>query len=81
MSGSLKEMAGQLSLFVQRPVLDRTGIEGRYRVRIYFITSADSEGPDLLAALRDQLGLALEQVRAPVEMLVVDSADRVPVSN
>jgi uncharacterized protein (TIGR03435 family) len=80
-SGSLPEIAARLSVFVHRPVLDRTGIRGKYRVRSYFNNSPDSEGPDVYAALREQLGLRLEQGRAPVEMLVVDSADKVPVSN
>ncbi len=81
MTGTLPEIAANLSNFVQRPVLDRTGIEGRFRIRLYYNNSAESEGPDMYAALREQLGLRLEQGRAPVELLVVDHADQTPTEN
>ena len=37
--------------------------------------------PSLFEALQSQLGLKLELKKAPVEVMVVDHADKVPVEN
>ena len=81
MTGSLQEFAGGLSSSIQRPVLDRTGTEGKFRFRIYYNNGPDSEGPDLYAALREQLGLRLEQGKASVRILVVDGSEKIPTEN
>jgi uncharacterized protein (TIGR03435 family) len=39
------------------------------------------EGPDLFAAIQEQLGLRLESKREPVELLVIERAERVPIEN
>jgi uncharacterized protein (TIGR03435 family) len=36
----------------------------------------DLNGPSLVTALQEQLGLKLESTRGPVEILVIDSVDR-----
>jgi uncharacterized protein (TIGR03435 family) len=38
-------------------------------------------GPSLAAALQQQLGLRLESRKAPVEVFVIDRADRSPTEN
>jgi uncharacterized protein (TIGR03435 family) len=41
----------------------------------------DPNGPSLYTALQEQLGLRLESRRGPVDVLVVDYAERVPADN
>jgi uncharacterized protein (TIGR03435 family) len=94
--GSDKDMAafgehlgGPTGANLDRPVIDRTGLKGRFDYEVRFSPTAgrlDSVGPalppvpDLFRALRDQLGLKLEPVIAPVDILVVDSAEQ-PTAN
>jgi uncharacterized protein (TIGR03435 family) len=93
--GSDKDMAalserigGPTGANLDRPVVDRTGLTGRFDYEVRFSVTAgrlDSAAaappvPDLFRALRDQLGLKLEPVIAPVDILVVDSAEQ-PTAN
>jgi uncharacterized protein (TIGR03435 family) len=65
---------------VDRPVLNRTGIEGNYGFTVKFApaqaANPDPDRPQLFTALEEQLGLKLEPTRAPVDVLVVDSAQK-----
>ena len=54
------------------PVVDRTGLTGKYDIRLEY------SDIDLLTAIQDQLGLKLEPKKAPIEMLVVDHAEKTP---
>jgi uncharacterized protein (TIGR03435 family) len=90
-SNSLVLLAEELSKEVGRPVIDRTGIAGRYdltlkwtpddRVRLTDSDSADSNsGPSLFTALQEQLGLKLESAKGPVQVLVIDHVE-MPTEN
>jgi uncharacterized protein (TIGR03435 family) len=68
---------------VDLPVLDMTGLQGFYNLKLDWIREiADSpSGVILPIALEEQLGLKLETRRAPIEILVVDSVLRTPSEN
>ncbi len=90
---SISKILTLLSDYVDRPVLDGTGLKGEYDFTITWepegTQGAEAGSPlaggtiasSLYEALQRQLGLKLEPRRAPIEMLVVVSADKVPVEN
>ena len=67
-SNSVSTLAEQLSMIVGRDVVDKTGITGRYNLKLQWTpttTLADS-GPSLFTAIEEQLGLKLEPAKGPV---------------
>jgi uncharacterized protein (TIGR03435 family) len=83
---SMEYFAWLLSFFVDRPILDRTGLKGVYDFTLSWnqVLSADlpgdSSGPGIFEALRKQLGLKLEPQNGPLEILVIDHAEK-PTEN
>lgn len=64
---------------VSRVVVDRTGLTGNFDVTLEWTPeemSADTPGGSIFTALQEQLGLKLVPLRGPVEVLVVDRAER-----
>ncbi len=65
------------------PVVDKTGIDGNYDISVNL--RPDNTFGDSFTrwqrALHDELGLKLETQRAPVEVLIIDRADRTPTAN
>ncbi len=76
-------LAQMLISAVEAPVIDRTGITGNYNFDLKFAplsAGADDSLPTIFAVLQDQLGLRLEAIKGPVEVLVIDGAER-PAEN
>jgi uncharacterized protein (TIGR03435 family) len=74
-------LAGQRrDLPLELPVLDMTGLQARYSLMLDWVPDSAS-GVILPIALEEQLGLKLETRKAPIEILVVDSAQRTPSEN
>jgi uncharacterized protein (TIGR03435 family) len=81
---SVAEWAYQLSRNLERPVIDATGIAGYFDFKLNYEPKLDQETdtrPSLFTALQEQLGLKLESAKVPVEMVVVDHAERIPAAN
>jgi len=80
-------LAYLLSRFeTERPIIDQTGLRGLYEVKLEWALRQQQNanappGPSLFTALTEQLGLKLEARKGPVEMLVVDQAEKVPAEN
>ena len=69
-----------LTQILDRQVLDKTGLNGFYDFVFVqprtVLPSPDSSETTLFDELKDQLGLRLEPIRAPVEFLVIDHAEK-----
>lgn len=94
-NASMDELASVLQRSaLDRPVLDKTGLAGRYDFDLEWTPDetqfggalgkpANPDGstvPGLFAALQQQLGLRLESKKGPVELLVIDGIGR-PTEN
>lgn len=97
---SLFELAAEFSgKLLDRPVIDQTGLKGRYDIRLDMTPMrvgspgggergsgnpmadrADQIGA-LIDMLNDQLGIKLVGGKQPVEVLVVDHAEKTPAAN
>lgn len=82
--GSMASLAELASKLVGTPVIDTTGLTGRWSLMLYYApdrnlgtlqigTAPDPNLPSLPAALQEQAGLKLEPARGPVDVLVIDS--------
>ncbi|HEU5342534.1 TIGR03435 family protein [Edaphobacter sp.] len=80
---SMSSLAAMLAHPVGTPVVDKTGVTGKYSIKLNFAPdgSADSPYPSIFTALQEQLGLKLEPQKVAVEMLVIDRLDKVPSAN
>lgn len=79
-SNSLQILAYELSWRLGRPVLDRTGLQTTQAMTLRWrdeaAVSADAGAPSLFTAIQEQLGLKLEAARGPVQILLIDHAER-----
>jgi len=63
-------------------VLDQTGLTGKYDFTFeYSDGSADSFGPSIFSALEKQLGLRLDKIELPQDVIVIDRINKVPAEN
>ena len=84
-------IASLLSRHLDRPVIDRTGLSGRFDIELEAVEiKADPDykpgpsdlalppaaGPSIFLAVREQLGLKLEPVDASLTVVVIDRAER-----
>jgi uncharacterized protein (TIGR03435 family) len=80
---------------LDRPVVDMTGLEGTYDFEVNYThqlplnfpeggkfngQEPDTSGPSIFVALKEQLGLELKAEKGPVDVIVIDHAER-PTEN
>ena len=78
---SMSEFALMMLLEVSRPMVDQTGLQGKYDFELRFSKDEAGTGdpnapPGLFTAIQEQVGLKLEPVRAPADVLVIDKVER-----
>jgi uncharacterized protein (TIGR03435 family) len=79
-SASSKDFAERIQLFVDRPVVDHTGLTKKYDFSLHYTVdesrAADPDAPPgLFTAIQEQLGLKLVPVKAPADVLVIDRVE------
>jgi len=89
-AASMSVLAKVLTPELERPVLDKTNLNGRYDIHLRWMPEIQPVGgaggrdtspnvpdlPGLFTALREQLGLELRAGRGPVEFVKIDSAEK-----
>jgi uncharacterized protein (TIGR03435 family) len=91
----MRNLVEALSRQLDLPVIDMTGLKGTFDFTLEWAPdrgpSAEprgapapteaAAGPSIFTAVQEQLGLKLEARKAPVEILVVDHAEKTPTGN
>ena len=90
---SMSEFAAGLSQQLHQPVVDATGLKGRYDLHMdmtQYMPTAATDGnlgsPSdptsiMITALQEQLGLKMEVRKDTIEVLIVDHAEKAPTAN
>ena len=79
----MASLAEVLERRLDRPVVNRTGLEGGFNFTLHWSPvsarvddDSDAEDVSIFTAVAEQLGLRLRGAKAPVEVLVIDHVDR-----
>jgi uncharacterized protein (TIGR03435 family) len=78
-ASSMIMLALNLSSALGRPVINKTGLPAKYDFELTWQPgdlNADPTAPSIFTALTEQLGLRLESGKGPVEVLVIDRAEK-----
>lgn len=82
---TITELIRALTGLVDRPVIDKTGLDGKYDFKLEFHPQAfhdvEDAWPSLEVALPVQLGLKLEPEKSPIQALIVDKIQKTPTEN
>jgi uncharacterized protein (TIGR03435 family) len=82
---TMDQLARKLSNQLDTPVINATGLAGRYDCGLYWagrsVDGTDDGNPSLFFAVESQLGLRLQPKKAAVPIVVIDHADRAPTEN
>jgi uncharacterized protein (TIGR03435 family) len=86
-AASMADIAYKLARMLGRPVVNNTALEGNYNFKLEWTPDSGppapdggnpeaSLGPSLFTAIQQQLGLRLEATKGPVDVLVIDRAEK-----
>jgi len=91
---SMPNLAAALSTRLDLPVVDQTGLTGFYNLTLDWTpdghtgpgdsetgSSGDKTRPSIFVAIQEQLGLKLQAQKGPVDVLVIDRAEKTPIEN
>jgi uncharacterized protein (TIGR03435 family) len=89
----LSQMIDMLTPILGAPVIDRTGLKGKYDLNVNMgkymaemqTGTAGGAPPDpvsmILMAIEGEAGLKLERQKIPLDVLVIDHAEKIPTEN
>lgn len=77
---SMEFLAKRLSVDLDRPVLDRTGLAGSYDFHLAPYDPMNHDVPSAVVGAVNRLGLKLKAGKGPIDVIVVDSVTR-PTAN
>ena len=90
-SATPSQLANYLSAYLEKRVVDQTGLTGRFNADLTWtpdqmpqrppgtpddLPAIDPNGPSIFTAVQEQLGLKLKPTTGPVEVLVIDRVER-----
>ena len=91
-NATMADFAGLMQINLDRPVVDQTGLKGRFDFVLKWTPDESQVGgrgiqvpppadnadapPDLFTAIQEQLGLKLESTKAPVDVIVIDHVEK-----
>jgi uncharacterized protein (TIGR03435 family) len=84
-NASMDRFAEILSRQMDLPVVNQTGLDGVFNVKLQWTPESATakppdgaalDGPSVFTAIQEQLGLRLHAQKAPVEVLVIDHVER-----
>jgi uncharacterized protein (TIGR03435 family) len=83
----VSRLADQVAAWSRRPVLDETGLIGRYDFFVDYTPESaerspgDADASPSLSAAVEAIGLKLESKKAVIKYLIVDHFDKTPIGN
>lgn len=80
-NNSMSDFALGMQAYLDRPVVDETGLPGRYDFTLKWTpdnstVSTPDAAPGIFTAVQEQLGLKLEATKGPADVLVIDHVER-----
>jgi len=86
---TMAQLAEAMTGLVERQVVDKTGLAGRYNVILSFAPEAPAASenalelrpPDVFTAVQEQLGLRLAPRKDRIEVVVIDHIEHMPTEN
>jgi uncharacterized protein (TIGR03435 family) len=80
-NASISDFVLGMQSFLDRPLVDQTGLTSRYDFTLRYTydearATDPNAPPGLFTAIQEQLGLKLQPVKAPVDVLVIDHVER-----
>ena len=80
-NNSMEDFAKFLQFQLDRPVVDQTGLKGKYDFKLAWTkdnapVTDDNAAPGFFTAIQEQAGLKIEPSKAEVEVLAIDHAEQ-----
>ena len=78
----IAELVRELNFFMDRPVVDQTNLTGKWDFEWRWTTDEarvpanPNAAPGLFTAIREQLGLKIDSVKAPIDVLIIDHVEQ-----